>query len=87
MTANTAKYYEKKSLWEFNGDVEAKNLQGEIFRTEQMFWDENQKRIYSDKEISITQHTKIINGIGFESNSSLTRYTIRRPTGIIPVNR
>ncbi len=86
MTSKQAKYHESISLWEFNGDVVVKNLQDEVFETEQLFWDENRKRIYSDKEITITQQTKIIKGVGFESNSSLTRYTIRRPTGIIPVN-
>ncbi len=86
MTSKQAKYHETIALWEFNGDVEAKNLQGELFQTQQLFWDENRKRIYSDKEIVITQHFKVIKGVGFESNSSLTRYIIRRPTGIIPIN-
>ena len=86
MKANKAIYFQQKSLWEFVGNVKAKNLEGEYFETEQLFWDESNERIYSDKKIKITQKTKIINGIGFESNPTLTRYVIRNPQGIIPID-
>ncbi len=85
MDAKKARYNQAKSLWEFNGDVQIKNLKGEIFTTQQLFWNEAIGKFYSDKEINIKQRTKTITGIGFESNSSFTRYIIRRPTAIIPV--
>ncbi len=86
MKSDSAIYLDKISLWEFNSNVKAKNLEGEYFETDQLFWDEKNERIYSDKKIKITQKTKIISGIGFESNSNLTRYTIRNPQGIIPLD-
>lgn len=85
MRADSALYFENKYLWEFNGNVLVKNLKGEVFETEQLFWDDANRRFYSDKNIKITQQRKIIKGIGFESNASLTRYIIRKPTGIIPI--
>lgn len=86
MEADKATYIEQKYLWEFNGNVVVKNLKGELFETEQLFWDDANNKFYSDKTIKITQKNKIIKGIGFESNSTLTRYIIRKPTGIIPVD-
>ncbi len=86
MQANQAIYYDKKQLWDFRGNVKATNLEGETFETEQLFWDDANERIYSDDSIRITQKSKIINGIGFESNTMLTRYTIKKPTGVIPVD-
>lgn len=85
MKSDQAIYYQSKSLWEFNGNVHVKNLQGELFETTQLFWDNANNKFYSDKRIKIVQKTRIITGVGFESNSSLTRYIIKNPQGVIPV--
>ena len=79
-------YYEKKRLWDLRDSVKAVNLEGEQFECDQLFWDENTEKIYSDSRIKITQKDKIIEGYGFESNQSLTKYVIRKPIGIIPMS-
>lgn len=81
-----ARFNENEQLWELRGQVRATNLQGELFETEQLFWNQREERFYSDSLIKITQETRIITGIGFESNQSMTRYVIRNPQGIFPVN-
>jgi LPS export ABC transporter protein LptC len=83
---DSARYFEAKQLWELDGKVKAMNLQGETFESSQLFWDQHGQRIYSDSLIRVTQHVKIIIGVGFDSNQALTKYTIREPEGIIPVN-
>lgn len=80
-----AKFLENPQIWELTGNVVAINLQGEMFETEQLFWDQKAERIYSDSLITITRATSIIWGLGFESNQSMTNYTIRKPQGIFPV--
>lgn len=80
-----ARYNENEQIWELRGKVRATNLQGELFETEQLFWDQRLKRIYSSKLVTITQVSHIISGIGFESNESMTIYTIRKPQGIFPL--
>lgn len=80
-----ARYYESRRLWELNDSVRATNLQGDQFATQQLFWSQNEERIYSDSAIVVTQRDKKIMGEGFESNQSMTRYTIRKTKGIIPV--
>lgn len=82
-----ARFDVNEQRWELRGKVRATNLQGELFETEQLFWSEREGRIYSDSLIKITQISHIITGIGFESDASMTRYTIRRPQGIFPVDR
>jgi LPS export ABC transporter protein LptC len=82
-----ARYEVNEKRWELRGKVRATNLQGELFETEQLFWSERESRIYSDSLIKITQVSHIITGIGFESDASMTRYTIRKPQGIFPVDR
>ena len=62
------------------------NIQGELFETEQLFWNQRQARFYSDSLIKITQATHIITGIGFESNETMTHYTIKKTQGVFPLN-
>jgi len=81
-----ARFNENEQLWELKGNVKATNLLGELFETEQLFWNQREERMYSDSLIKITQVSHIITGIGFESNQTMTRYTIRKPQGIFPVN-
>ena len=81
-----AKFNENEQLWELRGKVRAINLQGELFETEKLFWNQRQERFYSDTLIKITQPTRIITGIGFESDQTMSKYLIKRPEGIFPVN-
>jgi len=80
-----ARYYDTRRLWELNDSVRATNLDGDQFATQQLFWSQNEERIYSDSAIVVTQRDKKIMGEGFESNQSMTRYTIRKTKGIIPI--
>lgn len=80
--ADTAYYYDKKKLWELRSNVHIENREQEKFDTELLFWDEQRKKVYSDKKIRIEQADKIIVGYGFESNQELTDYVIHNTEGI-----
>lgn len=81
-----AKFLENEQLWELRGNVRATNIKGELFETEQLFWNERTEKIYSDSLIKITQAEYIIIGLGFDSNQEMTQYEIRKPQGIIPMS-
>lgn len=83
--ADTAYYYEKKRLWELIGNVKIESLQDEHFDTSRLFWDQKEEKVYSDEYMRIEQVDKIITGIGFESNQSMTQYKIFNSQGIFPV--
>lgn len=80
--ADTAYYYDKKKLWELRSNVHIENRKQEKFDTELLFWDEQKKKVYSEKDIRIEQADKIIIGHGFESNQELTDYVIHNTEGI-----
>lgn len=86
IVGDTAIYYKGKQLWELDGNVRMENVRDEIFLTEQLFWDQRRQELYSDSDIHIQRLDKIIEGKGFVSNESMTRYTIKQTTGIFPVN-
>lgn len=79
-------YYKDLKLWDLRDSVVALNLEGEKFECEQLFWNQETEKVYSDGKIRITQQDKIIDGMGFESNQSLTKYTILKPVGVFPIS-
>ena len=83
-TADTGTYFSAKKLWQFDRNVRMRNVNGDRFLTQQLFWDQNTKKIFSDSFIHIERADRIIEGYGFISNENMTSYTIRHPSGIFP---
>lgn len=86
LTANYAIYYEKKKLWNARYNVVAMNSKGEILNTEQLFWDEEKKIIYSNDMVKITTEDGVTFGQGFESDEMFDDWVILKPTGTYYVN-
>ncbi|MCW3804234.1 LPS export ABC transporter periplasmic protein LptC [Plebeiibacterium marinum] len=78
--------HDKEKLWDLRNNVEAINEEGVIFNTEQLFWNEKEKRIYTDKFIKITTEDKIITGYGLEADQSLNNYEIKNVSAVLGVD-
>jgi len=85
--SDTATYYENRQLWRLDRNVHIENFEGRIFDTQQLFWDQRRRTIYSDSAIRITSEDEVIEGVGFISNEQLTKYSILRTSGIFTVER
>lgn len=83
---DSAYYDQVLKLWRLDGNVKVTNRKGEKFETDQLFWDQVNAKVYSDKKIKIQQPNCIINGRGFVSNETMTHYEISHPDGIIPIS-
>lgn len=86
IVCDSAFYFTGKRLWRLDGNVRMRNVEGDRFLTEQLFWDQNRHKVYSDSFIHIERSDRTIEGYGFESNENMTAYTILRPSGIFPVS-
>lgn len=86
LRADYARYWDNDERWELSGNVRALNEEGETFLTQQLNWDQKAERVYSDSAITINRQTSVIQGIGFESNQTMTQYTILNPTGYFPID-
>ena len=86
LKADYAHYNETEQVWSLRGNVHALNRKGEQFETPAMNWDQHAHRVYSDTTIHITREASIIEGVGFESNEEMSKYTILHPTGVFPIN-
>lgn len=85
LKSDYAYYNEQAQTWHLTGNVHAMNMEGEQFETPELWWNQNTQRIYSDSAITITREATIIKGVGFNSNQTMSEYTILRPTGIFPI--
>ena len=83
--ADSAWNYTDRRLWRLKGHVDIRNMEGEMFLSDELFWDQKEEKVYSDKYIEIKQGETELKGYGFESNQEMTDYRIFRPhDGRIP---
>lgn len=83
--ADTAYYYYKIKLWELRGRVFVRNQEGATFRTEELFWDQGKREIYSHKYIKIVTPDKSLEGTEFKSNEMMTEYEVQNSAGYFPI--
>ena len=81
LTANYAIDYEDRKFMEAKYNVVITNFKtGEIIETEHLIWDKNKELIYSNTQIRQTKADgSVYIGDRFESNESLTKYTVFSP--------
>jgi LPS export ABC transporter protein LptC len=77
--------YENTKIVTLKKNVVLVNVAGERLESEELHWDQNKTKIFSDKFVTITRKNEIIYGDGFESNESFTRYKILKPTGRVNI--
>ena len=85
LTANYAINEERTERMEARGNVVIVDLvKQESILTEKIIWDQRNKRIFSDVEVTQIKADGTRNrGDGFESDEKFTKYTIQKPRGEI----
>lgn len=87
LVANYAIFLEKQKLWETKGNVICTNAQGQKLETEQLYWNQRTRKIYSNVDSKITQpNGDIIVGVGFESDEQFKEWEFRQPRGKVLVD-
>lgn len=87
LRCDSAIYKNQRRIWQLDGNIVMVNVNRDTFLTNQVFWDQARRKIYSDSFVHIVRSDRIIEGYGFESNEQMSAYEVKRPTGIFPVNR
>ena len=85
--ANYAIFYQEDELWEVRNKVIGERLvTGEKLETDLLFWNQKEKRVYSDHFTKITNPDGVYYGEdGFEANEDLSQYELFGARGIINV--
>jgi len=86
--ANYGKRKEYQRFMEARGNVIVRNeIKKQQLNTEQLFWDENKRLIYTSAPVKITTLDKVIYGKGLRANESFTDYIIQHPYGHMMVKK
>ena len=87
LTANYAIYYENRKLWEAKGNVVVVKSDGKNLYTQQLFWNQQTKKIYSNVDSKIVQNNgrDVFIGEGFESDEEFKDWRFRRMKGRMEV--
>lgn len=85
LTAKYATAYENSHAMTARDSVVVVNSKGEVLNTDELIWDEDKKKIYSNSFVKITTADEIIYGNGMTANENFTDYVIKHITGTIKV--
>jgi LPS export ABC transporter protein LptC len=81
VTSDYAIQKEDQKIIHLKRNVVATNIKGDTFKSEELIWDENQRRFYSNLPVTITTEKTEIHGPGFWANESFTYYEITQGAG------
>ena len=79
-------YLHRQQLWELRGRVVVRNVNGDVFRTEELFWDMDIHEMWSNMYMRIITPERHLEGTRFRSNEQMTRYSVSNSMGDFPVS-
>lgn len=82
LVANEAYYFKAEKKWRGRGKVEVKNLEKrQQLNTEELFWRPENKKIFTDKFVTIRLESEVLYGEGLDALEDLSSYSILKPVG------
>lgn len=86
ITAEYGIFYDDKKLMEAHKNVVVHSLKDSVtLNSEELIWDQNTHKIYSNVFVKITEPDKILLGDGFESEEDFSQRKIKKLRGEISV--
>ena len=83
ITADYAKQFLAEDKWEAKNNVIATNASGDTLKTEHLFYEVEEEKIYTEEFVKIIRSDQIITGIGLVSDQSMQNWKIKNPKGTI----
>ena len=81
LTAKNAGIDEINNIMTASENVILASSNGKKMETQALIWDENKNKIYTDKKVVITTGKEVVEGIGFESNTDFSVYSVAQIHG------
>ena len=86
LTADYGIHFSKRKTMKAVGNVLLVN-NSEKLNAEELIWDQNNKKIYSDKFVKVNNEDEIMFGNGFESNEDFSEYKVMKLTGQLKLTK
>ena len=83
--ADTA-YLHRQRTWELRGRVVVRNTKGDVFLTEELFWDITDHEMWNHQYMHIITPERELEGTEFRSNEQMTKYSVSNSAGSFPVS-
>ena len=87
MSSQRLVHYVNKDIIELINNVQLKNYNGDLLKTNQLFWNIENNNILSLDTVSIKTSDKVINGCGFYSDDNFENYKIFNINGVIQIDQ
>lgn len=87
LTALYARWYEGKGNVLIRDSVVVVNKKGETLRTEELIWNQNVRKFYTEKFVRINTPDQVMYGDGLEANEDFSWYRIKNPKGVVRVDK
>ena len=79
--ADTANYFTTNKLWHLWGNVRIKTVDGMIFTSEELYWDQNRHELYSNLYSHLITPERELEGAYFRSDEHMRHYNISNTKG------
>jgi LPS export ABC transporter protein LptC len=80
-------YYEQRGKVVLTDSVVVIRKEGDTLKTKELYWDQNEHKLFTRSDVEIRQKTRTIFGKGFESDEGLKNGRIDSITGILVVGQ
>lgn len=88
LRANAGKYSKAKQLYTVTGNVVIiDSVKAQKMNTEELNWDPNKQKIFTDKFVTIQTKNEVIKGQGLEAKQDFSNWRILNPSGRLPINK
>lgn len=81
------KYKENEHKVLLKDSVVVSNLKGDTLHCQELWWDQQSQKFYTDKPVRIYQPDKIIYGKGLEAAQNFSEWTIKSANGPVKVRK
>lgn len=86
MRADRGYFIRKENLYRGEGNVQIQNLlKDQKLQTEEIFWDQPGKKIYTEKFVTIQDKQTLFNGTGMEADDNFRNYQLKNASGKVPL--
>ena len=79
--ADTAWYFDQQKLWKLRGRVSIRNVNGLIYKSEELYWDGQRHEFYSNVFSRVITPERSIQGAYFRSDEQMNHYFISNSKG------
>ncbi|PZX49852.1 LPS export ABC transporter periplasmic protein LptC [Algoriphagus chordae] len=70
----------QENTYKGEGNVQVRNLiKDQKLQSEELFWEPNKKRIYTEKFVTVQDGETLFNGTGLEADETFTNYSLKNP--------